>query len=117
MILNAPTPEKRKAQAQQAAADRVALDKGLARELVNTYAVIKDNKTWFKGVMAALAKKHGHGHAEQIKTYMTQYKQELLEYENYTRELAAGCGLDATGLVENETLSGNRRSPDSGNQT
>ena len=114
-MLSNPTPEKRKAQAQQAAADRVALDKGLARELVNTYAVIEDNKTWFKGVMAALAKKHGHGHAEQIKTYMTQYKQELLEYENHTRELAAGCGLYATGLVKNEALSGNRRSPDGGN--
>lgn len=115
MILNNPTPEKRKAQAQQAAADRVALDKGLARQLVDTYAVIQDNKTWFKGVMASLAKKHGHGHAEQIKTYMTQYKQELLANENYTRELATRCGLDATGLVENEALSGNGRSPDGGN--
>jgi hypothetical protein len=116
VILNSPTPEKRKAQAQQAAADKVALDKGLARQLVDTYAVIGNNKAWFKGVMDTLAKKHGHGHAEQIKTYMTQYKQELLANENYTRELAARCGLDATGLVENETLSGVRRSADGGNK-
>lgn len=112
MILNNPTPEKIKAQAQQAAADKVALDKGLARQLVDTYAVIKNNKEWFKGVMGSLANKHGHAHAEQIKTYMTQYKQELLANEKHTRELAARCGLDATGLVENETLSGRRRLSD-----
>lgn len=76
MILNNPTPEKRKAQAQQAAADKVALDKGLARQLVDTYAVIQDNKTWFKGVMASLSKKHGKQYAEHIRSLMTIVKNE-----------------------------------------
>ena len=115
MILNNPTPEKRRAQAMQAAADKVALEKGLARQLVDTYSVIKDNKAWFKAFMTSLARKHGNGYAEQIKTYMTQYKQELLANENYTRELAARCGLDEAGLVKNEALSGVRRSTDGGN--
>lgn len=69
MILSAPTPEKRKAQAMQAAADKTMLEIGEARVLYATWQISKKKvltdvrKKW-------LQKTYGNGSVDRITQYM-----------------------------------------------
>ena len=69
MILSVPTPEKRRAQAQQAAADKVMLEIGEARVLYATWQILKKKvltdvrKKW-------LQKTYGNGSVDRITQYM-----------------------------------------------